>query len=167
MGFYRQNYWSGVPFPSPGDLPDPGIKPESPKSLMSPALAGGFFTTSTTWEAPGECWSPPNPSVHGISPARILEWVTMSFSRWSSWPRDQSQVSCINSRFFVIWATREAPFLILDIALISPVMVNRLKHLLDKKSKPSIKNKTCNNWTRHIVLQNANKRNWNLQTWIM
>ena len=37
MGFYRQDYWCGVPFPSPGDLPDPGIKPES---LRSPALAG-------------------------------------------------------------------------------------------------------------------------------
>ena len=42
MGFSRQEYWSGLPFPSPGDLPDPGIKPESPES---PALAGGFFTT--------------------------------------------------------------------------------------------------------------------------
>jgi len=39
MGFPRQEYWSGLPFPSPGDLPDPGIKP------MPPALAGGFFTT--------------------------------------------------------------------------------------------------------------------------
>ena len=48
MGFLRQEYWSGLPFPSPGDLPDPGIEPES---LMSPALAGGFFTTSATWEA--------------------------------------------------------------------------------------------------------------------
>ena len=37
-----------VPFPSPGDLPDPGIEPTS---LMSPALASNFFTTSTTWEA--------------------------------------------------------------------------------------------------------------------
>ena len=51
MEFSRQDYWSGVPFPSPGDLPDPGIKPES---LMSPALAGSFFTTSATWEAPQE-----------------------------------------------------------------------------------------------------------------
>ena len=41
MGFSRQEYWSGLPFPSPGDLPDPGIVP------MSPALAGGFFTTET------------------------------------------------------------------------------------------------------------------------
>ena len=42
MGFPRQEYWGGLPFPSPGDLPDPGIKPTS---IMSPALAGGFFTT--------------------------------------------------------------------------------------------------------------------------
>ena len=39
MGFSRQEYWSRLPFPSPGDLPDPGIKP------ASPALACGFFTT--------------------------------------------------------------------------------------------------------------------------
>ena len=48
MEFSKQEYWSGLPFPSPGDLPDPGTKPES---LKSPALAGRFFTTSTTWEA--------------------------------------------------------------------------------------------------------------------
>ena len=47
-GFSRQEYWSGLPYPPPGSLLDPGIKPTS---LMSPALAGGFFTTSTTWEA--------------------------------------------------------------------------------------------------------------------
>ena len=47
MGFSRQGYWSGLPFPSPGDLPNPGIEPGS---LMSPALADGFFTTSATWE---------------------------------------------------------------------------------------------------------------------
>ena len=41
MGFPRQESWSGVPFPSPEDLPDPGIKP----CLTSPASAGGFFTT--------------------------------------------------------------------------------------------------------------------------
>ena len=45
MGFPRQEYWSGLPFPAPGDLPDPGIEP------TTPALAAGFFTTSTTWEA--------------------------------------------------------------------------------------------------------------------
>ena len=44
MGFPRLEYWSGLPFPSPGDLPDPGTEPRSP------ALAGGFFTT----EPPGK-----------------------------------------------------------------------------------------------------------------
>jgi len=45
MGFSMQEYWSGLPCPPPGDLPDPGIEPVS---LMSPALAGGFFTSSST-----------------------------------------------------------------------------------------------------------------------
>ena len=44
MGFSKQEYWSGLPFPFPGDPPGPGVK------SMSPALAGGFFTT----EPPGE-----------------------------------------------------------------------------------------------------------------
>ena len=48
MEFSRQEYWSGLPFPPPGALPNPGIEPAS---LMSPSLAGGFFTTSATWEA--------------------------------------------------------------------------------------------------------------------
>ena len=50
MGFYRQEYWSRLPFPSPGDLPNPGIKP------ASPALTGRFFTT----EPPG------SPSEEGL-----------------------------------------------------------------------------------------------------
>ena len=49
MGFPGQEYWSGLPFPSPGDLPDPGIK------TISPVLAGGFFTI----EPPGK----PNKSL--------------------------------------------------------------------------------------------------------
>ena len=49
MEFSRQEYWSGLPFPSPGDLPNPRIKPTS---LKSPALTGVFFTTSTPWESP-------------------------------------------------------------------------------------------------------------------
>ena len=47
MGCCRQEYWSGLPFPSPRDLPNSGIKPVS---LASPALTGEFFTTSATWE---------------------------------------------------------------------------------------------------------------------
>ena len=48
IGFSRQEYWSGLPWPSPGDLPDPGIEPAT---LRSPELAGMYFTTSATWEA--------------------------------------------------------------------------------------------------------------------
>src|SRR5574337_279926 len=48
MGFSKQEYYSELPFPTPGDLPDPGIEPTS---LASPALAGGFFTTRAAWEA--------------------------------------------------------------------------------------------------------------------
>ena len=47
-------------------------------------------------------------TVHGILQARILEWVAFPFSRGSSQPRDQTQVSCIAGRFFTSWATREA-----------------------------------------------------------
>ena len=46
-------------------------------------------------------------SVHGIFQARILEWVAISFSRRTSWPRDRTRVSCIVGRCFTVWATRE------------------------------------------------------------
>ena len=52
-------------------------------------------------------YSLPGSSVHGIYQARTLEWVAISFSRGSSWPRDQTQVSCIASRRFTIWATSD------------------------------------------------------------
>ena len=51
-GLFQARYWSGLPCSPPGDLPDPGVKPTS---LMSPVLAGRFFTRSATWRAP-YCW---------------------------------------------------------------------------------------------------------------
>ena len=64
LGFSRRECWSGLPFPPPGDLPNPRIEPAS---FMSPALAGKFFTTSTTWEAP--C------SLHcGLQPSALQAW---------------------------------------------------------------------------------------------
>ena len=59
MGFPRQEYWSGLPFPSPGHLPDPRIKP------TSPALEGEFFTTNATWDARG------TPKQHVSNPKRL------------------------------------------------------------------------------------------------
>ena len=50
-------------------------------------------------------YSPPGSSVHGIFQARILEWVAISFSRASSWPRDWTQLSCVAGRCFNLWAT--------------------------------------------------------------
>ena len=64
---------------------------------------------------PMDC-SPPGSSVHGISQARILEWVAISFSRGSSQPRDRTKslallvIYCIVSRFFTDWAIREASY---------------------------------------------------------
>ena len=59
MVFSRQEYWSGMTFQPPGDLPDPGIEPKSltsPEGSLMGSLAGasGFFTTSITWEVPVE-----------------------------------------------------------------------------------------------------------------
>ena len=51
MEFSRQEYWNGLPFPTPGDLPDPGIELESP---ASPALAGRFFTTELSGKPHGK-----------------------------------------------------------------------------------------------------------------
>ena len=58
MGFSRQEYWHRLPCPPPGDLTDPGIEAAS---LMSPALGGGFFTTSATWEPYMSSYIRPNP----------------------------------------------------------------------------------------------------------
>ena len=60
--------------------------------------------------------SPPGSLVHGISQAWILEWVAISFSRGSSLFRDRTQVSCIVSRCFTVWATREGPSLVITAA---------------------------------------------------
>ena len=79
MGFSRQEYWSGLPFPSPGDLPDPGIKPRS-SALQADALTS----------EPRMRW--------------ILDWVAIPFSRTSSQPRNWTGVSCITGGFFTNWA---------------------------------------------------------------
>ena len=116
LEFPRQEYWSKLPFPSPGDLPDPGIE------LMSPALADGFYNieppgkpmiilvsftkegkynsfiyvcvkVKVTQSCPTLC-DPMDYIVHGILQARILEWVAFPFSRGSSQPRDRAFISC-------------------------------------------------------------------------
>ena len=83
MGFSQREYWSGLPCLPPGDLPDPGIEP---MAFMSPALAGGFFTTSTTWEAPrhinirgfGDPWG----IYRTIPQTKLKKYFTISNKTW-------------------------------------------------------------------------------------
>ena len=108
MEFSRQEYWTGLPFPSPGDLPDPGIEHGSP-ALQADftiwATREGFEESQSevaqllpTLCDPTDC-SLPASSIHGIFQARVLEWAAISFCRGSSWPRDRTWVSlCLSLR---------------------------------------------------------------------
>ena len=88
IGFFRQEDWSGLPFLSPGDLPNPGMELVS---LTSPTLAAGFFTTSTTWEAPSgpvkDCLisaflpSPPRAPGAPMEAATLVKCATASTTR--------------------------------------------------------------------------------------
>ena len=116
MGFCGREYWSGLPCPAPGDLSDPGIEP---MFLTSPALASGFFTTSTTWQGPSSLWKWKSLSCVQLfvtpwlysprnSSGQNTEMGSLSFSRGSSQPQNQTRVFCIAGGFFTNWAIREA-----------------------------------------------------------
>ena len=78
-------------------------------TLYTPEVKSSELTQSClTLCNPMDC-NLPGSSVHGIFQAGILEWVAISFSRGSCWPRDQTQVSHIVGRRFTVWATREVP----------------------------------------------------------
>ena len=95
MGFSRQEYWSGLPCPAPGDLPDPGIEP---MSLTSPVFADRVFTTNTTGEAQITCPFPnaPGPFPSGCQSPGTRKWylylsppltaVKLTFSYEWRWP---------------------------------------------------------------------------------
>ena len=96
MEFSRQEYWSGLPLPSP---------------TFSDELKWSEVAQSCpTLCDPMNC-SLPGSSIHGVFQARVLEWVAISSSRGSSQPRDWTRVSRIAGRHFTIWATTEAPSL--------------------------------------------------------
>ena len=124
MGFPKHEYCGGLPFPSPGDLPDPWIEPGSP-ALHEDSFSLSQQGTPSVQRAVCVCvlvpplcltlcdtkdYSQPGSSVHGFLHARILEWLPISFSRGSSQPKDQTLISCIAGWFFTIWATREDPW---------------------------------------------------------
>ena len=91
MGSSRQEYWTELSSPPPGDLPDPEIKPAS---LMSPALVGGFFTTSATWEVRNPSTAAAAAAAKSLSCVRLFvtPWIaayqaslSMGFSRKEYW----------------------------------------------------------------------------------
>ena len=109
MGFSRQEYWSGLPCPPPGDLPNPGTEPESP---LSPALQAVSLLLSHQGNPTGNI-----SSVQLLSCVRLFvtpwtiqsmefsrpeywSWVAFPFCRGSFQPRDRTQVSCIAGGFF-------------------------------------------------------------------
>ena len=122
LGFSRQDYWSGLLFPSPWNLPNPGIELRSlhcrqtfshlihQESPMEHQITKAIIyilhgiccyccclvaQSCPTVLQPHRLYSPPGSSVHRISQARIPEWVAIPFSRESSQPREQALVSCI------------------------------------------------------------------------
>ena len=68
-------------------------------------------------------------SVHGILQAKIMEWVAILFSRGSSQPRDQTQVSCISGRFFSIWVIRENYLGISNLGILRYCLWDRIAEL--------------------------------------
>ena len=83
VGFSRQEYWSGLPCPPPEDLPDLGI---NPMSVTFPALAGGVFTTSATWEALFVRLLCAAPSAHCLAGlvVQLLSHVQLFVTLWTA-----------------------------------------------------------------------------------
>ena len=96
-GIPKPEYWSGLPFPSPGDLPDPGTEPRSPAlqadCLPSEPQGSPKIYAAAAAKSPQLCptlcdsidGSPPGSPIPGILQARTLEWVSISFSNAWKW----------------------------------------------------------------------------------
>ena len=102
MRFSRQEYWNGLPCPSPKNSPNPVIKPSSlicllrwqlgSLPLMPPVCVQSCLTLCDPMDA-----SPTGSSVHGIVLAMILKWVAIPSSRGSSQTGDRTLISCVSS----------------------------------------------------------------------
>ena len=120
MGFSRPEYWSELPFPSPEDLPDPGIEPESPELQADsspselPVLHSAADAAAKSLQlCPTLCdpidGSSPGSPVSGILQARTLEWVAISFSNTWKWKVKVKSLSCVQL-FVTPWtAAHQAP----------------------------------------------------------
>ena len=110
MEFSRPEYWSRQSFPSPGDLPNPGIEPKSPtlQTDSLPAEPKGKPKSESRSVVSDSLW-PHGPYSLWNSLGQNTGVGSLSLLQGSSQPRDWTQVSHIAGRFFTSWATREAP----------------------------------------------------------
>ena len=112
IGFLRQEYWSGLPFPSPGVSPHTPVTPQRLNLYLLHWQADSLPLSYLGSPVSDSLWPHGLQStrlfLHGIFQARILEWVAISFSRRSSQPRDWTPglLHCRLYRF-TLWATRE------------------------------------------------------------
>ena len=101
---------------------------------------------------PTDC-SLPGSSIHGIFQARVLEWVAISYSRGSSWPRDRTQVSHIAGRRFTVWATREVTLSLLLYKPLeklngNPLQYSCLENPMDGRAWWAAVHGVTKSWTR-------------------
>ena len=109
-------------------------------------------------------YSPPESSVHGIFQARILKWVVIPFSRGSSQPRVQTQVSCITGRFFIIWATWEhLKERNSEVAQSCPTLCNPTDCSLSGSSIRGISQARILEWVAVFFSRSSQLRDW---TWV-
>ena len=114
MVFSRQEYWNGLPIPSPGDLLDTGIEPRSP-ALQADSLPTALqpAATKSLQSCPTLCdpidGSPPGSPVPGILQARTLEWVAISFSNTWKWKVKVKSLSYVWSSVTPWTAAFQAP----------------------------------------------------------
>ena len=132
-GFSRQEYWSGLPLPSPGDLPNPGIKPESP------TLTGGFFTT----EPPGKSHFPiytaknsmGNSCVYhydrNLSSWRVSSWMVLSFIKVSVNSKDLEKWFSMEHISESLWWT---PLVVQCIRIYLPMQETWVQSLVQEDS---------------------------------
>ena len=97
----------------------------------------------------------PGFSVHGIFQARVLEWVAISFSRRSSWSRDQTQVSCIAGRCFTLWASGETPKMPLSLVIKHNITdISHWSHWPYIPLNVCVENVTLSLWALHLQAYN-------------
>ena len=109
---------------------------------------------SDSVRTPIDCSPPLGSCVHGISQARILEWVAISFSKGSFWPRDHTHISCIGRQILYHWATREAPG---NLTVRLPVSHSMYKILALDQHKVCCKNQP--QWKKHNRIGQLGERN--------